>query len=103
MKTNYLFIILVGLSITAFVFICPRCEEPAAIPVEDAPVPVVPADTWEELLSASRFLLQSQAVDRYGLLEEVSQLTAEVSNLQDTVQQLQQAVESRLDKEDAED
>lgn len=52
MKTNYLFIILVGLSITAFAFIRPRCEEPAAIPVEDAPAPVVPADTWDTFIEA---------------------------------------------------
>lgn len=57
----------------------------------------------EDIASAVRFLIQDRAVDRSGLSEEVSQLTAEVSDLLDTVRQLQQSVESRLSKEDAED
>lgn len=55
MKTNYLLIILVGLSITAFAFIRPRCEEPAAeIPAEEAsasaPAPV--PDPWDAFIEA---------------------------------------------------
>lgn len=57
----------------------------------------------EDIASAVRFLLQDGAVDRRGLSEEVSQLTAEVSDLLDTVRQLKVSVESRLSQEDAED
>lgn len=57
----------------------------------------------EDIASAVRFLIQDRTVDRSGLSEEVSQLTAEVSDLLDTVRQLQQSVESRLSQEDAED
>lgn len=57
----------------------------------------------EDIASAVRFLIQDRAVDRSGLSEEISQLTAEVSDLLDNVRQLQMSVESRLSKEDAED
>lgn len=57
----------------------------------------------EDIASAVRFLIQDRTVDRSGLSEEVSQLTAEVSDLLDNVRQLQMSVGSRLSQEDAED
>lgn len=52
---------------------------------------------------AFRFLLKQRRVDRYGLSEEVSQLTATISDLTKEVCRLQETVDSRLQKEDAED
>ncbi len=54
----------------------------------------------DNISDAIQFLIDDRKMDKFGIIEELSDLANTIDNIQDSISEIKQEIENRLNKED---